>query len=269
MNADTPQLLGPGEGEDIGGRIRIKCARQDLVLTETQGAGSTEPHIHHRHADGFRVLEGELVVLLGDEEHVLAPGDFALAPPELVHRYKTDGARWINIHAPGSGFEEWLRRGDPSFDQHDPPADGGRPAGDGLLRRDGEGEQLELGPLARGLIKAGADDGLGSVSLVEAELGPGDAGPPAHRHAGLTDYFYVLDGTLTVLLGEEGHRVPAGGYALVPPGNVHSVANMADEPVRFLNVTAPGGLERYLKDLAAADPADFAAVAARHDVLPA
>ncbi len=269
MTADTPQLLGPGEGEDIGGRIRIKCALEGLVLTETEGAGSTEPHIHHHHADGFRVLEGELTVLLGREEHVLGPGDFALAPPELVHRYRTDGARWINLHAPGCGFEEWLRRNDPSFDQHDPPAEGARPASDGVLRRAGEGEAIAPGPGAAGLILAGADDGLGSVSVVEFELGPGAPGPPAHRHERLTDSFYVLEGTLGVVLGEEEHRAGPGSYAFVPPGNRHTVSNPSEEPVRFLNITAPGGLERYLRELAAADPADFAAIAARSDVLVA
>jgi quercetin dioxygenase-like cupin family protein len=269
MTADIPQLLGPGEGEDIGGRIRIKCALEGLVLTETEGAGSTEPHIHHQHADGFRVLEGELTVLLGPEEHVLAPGDFALAPPELVHCYRTDGARWINLHAPGCGFENWLRRNDPAFDQHDPPAEGGGSASDGVLRRAGEGEAIAPGPGAAGVILAGADDGLGSVSVVEFELGPGAPGPPPHRHERLTDSFYVLEGTLGVLLGEEEHRAGPGSYAFVPPGNRHTVSNPSDEPVRFLNITAPGGLERYLRELATADPADFPAIAGRSDVLVA
>ena len=266
---DAPHLLGPGEGEDIGGRIRIKCISEGLVLTETVGAGSTEPHVHHHHADAFRVLEGELTVLLGDTEHVLVPGDFALTSPDLVHRYRTDGARWLNIHAPGCGFEEWLRRSDPSFDQHDPPANGGGPAADGLLRRAGEGEAIAPGPGAAGRILAGADDGLGSVSLVEFELGPGAPGPPPHRHERLTDSFYVLEGTLTVLLGEEESQAGPGSYAFVPPGNRHTVSNQSDEPVRFLNLTAPGGLERYLRELEHTDPADFPALAARNDVLVA
>ena len=44
---------------------------------------------------------------------------------------------------------------------------------------------------------------------------------------------------------------------MVPPGNVHSVSNPSAEPVRFLNLSTPGGLERYLRELAA-DPSDFA-----------
>jgi quercetin dioxygenase-like cupin family protein len=264
---DAPHLLGPGEGEDIGGRIRMKCVSEGLVLTGTAGAGSTEPHVHHHHADGFRVLEGEFTVLLGDEEHLLGRGDFALAPPDLVHRYRTDGARWINIHAPGSGFEEWLRRNDPSFDQHDPPAEGGRPAPDGLLLRHGEGEAISPGPGAPAKILAGADDGLGSVAVVEIELAPGNPGPPPHRHERLIDSFYVLEGTLTVLLGDEEHQAGPGSYAFVPPGNRHTVSNPSDEPARFLNVTAPGGLERYLRELGRTDPADFPSLAARSDVI--
>jgi hypothetical protein len=45
------------------------------------------------------------------------------------------------------------------------------------------------------------------------------------------------------------------------------VSNPSDESVRFLNITAPGGLERYLRELEEADPADFPAIAARSDVL--
>ena len=264
---DAPQLLGPGEGEDIGGRIRIKCAREELVLTETVGTGGTDAHIHRHHADAFWPLEGQLMVLRGDEEVVLQPGDLALAPPDLVHRYVSEGGRWLNLHAPGCGFEEWLRSGlDSDFDQHPPPPEGGRPAHDGVLRRRGEGERIDLGPPAQGLVKAGADDGMGSVAVVEFELAPGSPGPPPHRHERITDSFYVLEGTLTVLLGEEQHHAPAGSYAFVPPGNVHTVSNPDDQPARFLNVSVPGGLERYLRELAA-DPADFAAIVARHDVI--
>ena len=42
----------------------------------------------------------------------------------------------------------------------------------------------------------------------------------------------------------------AGSYILVPPGVVHTFANISEEPVRFLNINAPGGLEKYLRDLA-------------------
>jgi hypothetical protein len=53
---------------------------------------------------------------------------------------------------------------------------------------------------------------------------------------------------------------------------VHTFANVSDEPVRFLNISAPGGLEKYLRDIA--DPVrsgttpltpDLAMIAAKYD----
>jgi hypothetical protein len=60
----------------------------------------------------------------------------------------------------------------------------------------------------------------------------------------------------------------------VPPGVVHTFANRSAEPVRFLNLNTPGGWEDYIRDLAAATPADgppdprvMGEVLARHDVV--
>jgi hypothetical protein len=51
---------------------------------------------------------------------------------------------------------------------------------------------------------------------------------------------------------------------------------VADRPVRMLNLMAPGGLEQYLKELAAALPADrppdpeqMARIASKYDFEPA
>ena len=52
-------------------------------------------------------------------------------------------------------------------------------------------------------------------------------------------------------------------------GNVHTVSNPGDVPARFLNVSVPSGLDTYLRELAAADPSQYASIAARHDVIVA
>lgn len=73
-------------------------------------------------------------------------------------------------------------------------------------------------------------------------------------------------------VGDSEVDASAGSYILVPPGVVHTFANISDEPVRFLNVNAPGGLEKYLRDLGEAMRAgtmpgtpDFAAIVAKYD----
>lgn len=74
-------------------------------------------------------------------------------------------------------------------------------------------------------------------------------------------------------VGDSGIDAAAGSYILVPPGVVHTFANISEEPVRFLNISAPGGLEKYLRDLADAmrsgtitpGTPDFAKIIAKYD----
>ncbi len=227
------------------------------------------------------MLEGELTFGLGPggEELRQAPaGTFVLVPAGVIHTFRNDGAataRFLNVHAPSMGFAESQRRSGSGYrwDSFDPPADGGRAVSDTVVRGPGEGESILGGAV---VFKAEAGDGEGTFSLTETTLPPGFPGPVPHRHEQLLDSFYVLEGTLTVQLGDHEVEAGAGSYAIVPPGNVHTFANRSDAPVRMLNLMAPGGFEQYLKDLAAAmtpgeppDPAVMAEIASRYDYHPA
>lgn len=64
--------------------------------------------------------------------------------------------------------------------------------------------------------------------------------------------FFVIDGTLTMRLGEEEREVAPGTFVCVPPGVVHSFSNRGEVPVRFLNFNTPAGWEGYMRGLAAA-----------------
>jgi quercetin dioxygenase-like cupin family protein len=275
MGADAPQLLGPGEGETIRPGLEIKVGRPELVMTETLlGAGQVgvQPHVHHHHADAFYVLDGTLLLALDGEELVMDAGGFALVPPDVVHSFRiaaSGPARYLNIHSPGMGFDEYLRSGfRADFDQHEPPPDGARPASEVIVRGPGEGRRLDLGD-SSATIKAGSDDALGSFALMELDLAPGFPGPVVHRHERMTDSFYVLEGELGLQLGETGTSAPGGSYAFVPPGNAHSFSGVKDERGRALNLMAPAGLERYLEEVAAlggaADPARMAEIASKYD----
>jgi oxalate decarboxylase/phosphoglucose isomerase-like protein (cupin superfamily) len=70
-------------------------------------------------------------------------------------------------------------------------------------------------------------------------------------------------------VGDEHRTLGAGDFALAPPGTVHAFANESESPVRMLNVLAPAGFERYLKELSALgdrpDQAATAALASKYD----
>jgi quercetin dioxygenase-like cupin family protein len=134
----------------------------------------------------------------------------------------------------------------------------------------GEGEHHDAGP-AQIFIKATGEHTSGSFFLAESTLAPGFAGPPPHRHRELHDMFYVLEGTLTLRLGDQEIEAGPGSFACVPPGVVHTFRNDSDGPVRLLNFNTPAGWENYMRDVAKAaqsgplTPEVMARVASRYD----
>ena len=114
----------------------------------------------------------------------------------------------------------------------------------------GEGELIP-GPSSV-TIKATGENTAGSFYLGEGVIQPGFAGPPPHFHERLHDMFYVLEGTLTMRLGEETLDLGPGSFVCVPPGVVHTFSNRSEQAVRFLNFNTPSGWEQYMRDLAAA-----------------
>lgn len=145
---------------------------------------------------------------------------------------------------------------------------------EGSVIRAGEGERLAAGPTAVEL-KATSETTGGAFSIAEVTVAPGFPGPPPHTHRELTDSFYVLEGTLTVRVGDETMEAGPGAYVCATPGTVHTFSNPGDSPVRFLNINSPAGWENYLRELMAAmgdgppEPAQMAEIASRYDFEPA
>ena len=120
-------------------RVELLCDHDALHATWTRfgpGRDGADLHVHHHHTDLFFVLAGEFTARLGPEgqERALAPGTLVQIPPLVVHGFRNAAdaeLRYLNLHAPGAGFADYmrgLRDGTPvDFDQHDPPAGGGRP----------------------------------------------------------------------------------------------------------------------------------------------
>ena len=98
--------------------ILVKAVRPELDLLEFDvGAGyeGPGPHYHERHVDSFYVLEGELEFTIADETVRAGPGACVVVPPGVVHAFTNAGqgrARFLNVHAPETGFVEYMRARD-------------------------------------------------------------------------------------------------------------------------------------------------------------
>ena len=121
MELDERQaiFLGPRAGEELAGRrreLRVKYEGGEFEVLEfwcEPGFGPIEPHVHEDHADSFYVLEGEVEFTIGDEVKRAGPGTWVAAPPGVRHGFAIPGpgpARFLNIHAPGTGFIDGVRR---------------------------------------------------------------------------------------------------------------------------------------------------------------
>jgi mannose-6-phosphate isomerase-like protein (cupin superfamily) len=247
-------VLRPGEGEALfGGRIVIKAGFEQLSITETvypDARPGADPHFHRRHADAFYVLEGELAVLVRDEEKLLGPDACVCAPPEVVHGFRsTAPARFLNFHTPDAGFADNLRardRGEEGgFDSVDATPGTGPPATDAVFLRSGEGERLE-GTTRVATIKIARDE----ISFVEFELEPGFVGPDPHAHDDHIDSFYVLEGEPQFLLGDETVHLGPGSFVAAPIGFTHTFGNPGLDRARLLNIHAPSrGFHDFLRKI--------------------
>jgi mannose-6-phosphate isomerase-like protein (cupin superfamily) len=110
----------------------------------------------------------------------------------------------------------------------------------------GEGERIWI--VADTMtLKATGDTTGGSLVLLENLTAPG-GGPPPHIHTREDEFWYVLDGTFEIRIGDEVHAVGPGGFAYAPHGTVHNFRNTAETPSRILVGFTPGGMEGFFRE---------------------
>ena len=110
----------------------------------------------------------------------------------------------------------------------------------------GEGERIWIVTDTMSL-KATAETTGGNLALLENLTSPG-GGPPPHIHTREDEFFYVLDGSFEVRIGDHVHAVGPGGFAYVPRGTVHNFRNTAETPSRILVGFTPGGMEGFFRE---------------------
>jgi quercetin dioxygenase-like cupin family protein len=84
----------------------------------------------------------------------------------------------------------------------------------------------------------------GALSTHRVTLGRGADGAVPHRHDASSELFFVIDGVLDVLVGEEVVNASAGDLLVVPPGLVHAFGASRDSVADALIVVTPG-IERF------------------------
>lgn len=106
----------------------------------------------------------------------------------------------------------------------------------------GEGPALwHLG--SRLTFKATGDTTGGRMWMKEAYGARGFASP-MHRHTREDEAFYVLDGELSVYVGDDVLRAGPGDFLWAPRDVSHAFCVESDT-ARFLAISTPGGFDRF------------------------
>jgi thiamine-phosphate pyrophosphorylase len=125
-----PVVSAPGDGDRLWKPKRVAIIKVDLpelALVENYvegGFDGPEYHVHLKHADCFHVLDGSLEFTLETGRVVAEAGTSVVVPPGVPHTFRSTAARarYLNVHAPNTGFTEYLRalnRGEKvPFDQY-------------------------------------------------------------------------------------------------------------------------------------------------------
>ncbi len=249
-------MVGIGEGELIFGReelsVTLLADVEQLAAVDVRAApgwGKAPPHVHVRHGEALYVLEGELALQLEDRVQRVGPESWAFVPPGVVHAVEVTGdapARFLALHAPGSGYGDYVRGDVAGFDQR--PAADAVSADPGLVvvRRTGgaEGDTITDRPGRRATVLVETDE----ITISEFHYGAGERGAQRHVHREHADAFLVVDGEFTFHLRDGSHALPAGTLVVFPPGVVHGFDNDSGAHARALNFHLPSfGFADYMR----------------------
>jgi mannose-6-phosphate isomerase-like protein (cupin superfamily) len=118
----------------------------------------------------------------------------------------------------------------------------------GLFLPPGAGRSYPMGRISA-VFKADSEEARGEYSVSEWWLDPHTQGPGAHSHEE-DDVFYVIEGTMSFLIGKRWLDAPKGSFVLAPAGMTHDFQNRSASRAGVLNFSIPGGFEDEMPAIA-------------------
>lgn len=112
----------------------------------------------------------------------------------------------------------------------------------------GEGRAYPMGRIGA-VFKADGAETASRYAISEWWLEPFTQGPGAHTHDE-DDVFYVIEGTMSILVGGEWTHASRGSFVLIPGGVTHDFENRTDARAGVLNFSVPGAFELNMPGIA-------------------
>ncbi|MFT3864165.1 MAG: cupin domain-containing protein [Solirubrobacterales bacterium] len=209
------------------------------------GCEAPPRHIHSSDQT-YYVLSGEMQLELGEERYTVGPETAVFIPAGVPHHNWNEGDE-DEIHL------EFLVPGIHPMDPLMTPVESTDPQGLPYavvpVPADGYGDPARL---PAGLDPSVADPNFGIQVVTERKMGsqhhlmyvgkvdPGAGGPPLHVHE-FDQFYYVLEGRLSVEIGFETFVAEPNSLVVLPAGVPHRQWNDGPEIERHIAVNIPEG----------------------------
>lgn len=117
-----------------------------------------------------------------------------------------------------------------------------------LILKEGQGRVYHCGPMTA-IFKADENETNEKYSVSEWWLEPNSDGPGAHSHEENDEVFYMLEGTITFLVGDKWIEASKGTFLRIPAKTIHDFKNNTALKAGLLNFFTPGGFERNMPSI--------------------
>lgn len=213
--------------------------------------GAIRPHLHS-FEESFYILDGTLILQMGEQAYPLGPGHFGLIGTGIPHSWRNAGAqpaRWLEMQAPQPRPADAAAGRDTFFIAGEVPAQATARASDcptlgyfdeAQLPRPGGPSQMEgFNPTTGVAIKMFVDRSFGAIhqSLFLIQYQP-DAKIDLHDHTFEESYF-IVSGQVHATADGATYDLGPGDVIWTGVGCLHSFANLGAEPVRWIETQAP------------------------------
>jgi mannose-6-phosphate isomerase-like protein (cupin superfamily) len=110
-------------------------------------------------------------------------------------------------------------------------------------------------------VKASVSSTAGGFTMIESLTA---GGAPWHVHSREDEYFYVVEGEITVWCGKETFEAGPRSFVFLPRGVPHAWDVKSAAKATVLMMTVPAMLEEFLREFHAVKPEQRGDVAAKH-----
>jgi mannose-6-phosphate isomerase-like protein (cupin superfamily) len=117
----------------------------------------------------------------------------------------------------------------------------------GVFLPPGEGRAYPMGRISA-VFKADGDETQDAYSISEWWLDAHTSGPGPHSHPE-DNVFYVIEGTMSFLVGDRWLDAPRGSLVLAPSGMTHDFENRSASRAGALAFSIPGTFESQMPSI--------------------